>query len=305
MGKRLARTHLLLLLAGLLLALLWAFETDKLPGRAADGPVSCREYTKNINSLYKIIPRDTPAEERCRLTPPRCGPTGLIFNPAGMQSYYYRSQCYHELAIASLDEAHCSAVVERRSLIFDGSHYSQQACLTTLRQIRADRAAPRVEPGAVARIDTLTAAFDQEQHFSVTLTLSPETPVYGTYAIATTAHLDMDSPGAATGTAVTVALNASHPAIRRDRRYARLLPIGDELLQLTAELGQPASLTYRADTGQLVAYLKRSTRRDFALRVRLQFLESTTGALAEPDIHRGAYISEKVMQFTTQQAARR
>lgn len=299
MLKRPARTRLLWLSAGLLLlALLWALETDSLPGRGADGPVSCREYKENINSLYKLIPNDTPAEERCRLTPPRCGPTGLIFNPAGMQSYYYRSQCYHELAIASLNEAHCAAVVERPSLIFDGSHFSQQACLASVRQIHADRAAPRVGPDAVARINTLTAAFDREQHLVITLTLSPDTPVYGAYAIATTAHLHTDNTGNAPDTGVTVALNASHPAIRRDRQYARLLPVGGEVLQLTPELGIPASLTYRANSGQLVDYLERSARRDFTLEVSLQFLESTAGALADPDIRRAAYISKSARRVT-------
>jgi hypothetical protein len=298
-GKRLARTRLLLLSAGLLLfVLLWAFETDSLPGRGADEPISCREYKENINSLYKLIPHNTPAEERCRLTPPRCGPTGLIFNPAGMQSYYYRSQCYHELAIASLNEAHCAAVVERQSLIFDGSHFSQQACRATVRQIHADRAAPRVDPDAVARIDTLTAAFDREQQLAVTLMLSPDTPVYGAYAIATTAHLRTDGTGKTPDTGVSLALNASHPAIRRERRYARLLPIGNEVLQLTPEFGKPASLTYRANTGQLVDYLARSARRDLTLEVSLQFLESTAGALADPDIHRGAYISKSTLRVT-------
>ena len=299
MVKRLARTRLLWLSAGLLLlALLWAFETDSLPGRGADGPISCREYKKNINSLYKLIPNDTPAEERCRLIPPHCGPTGLIFNPAGMQSYYYRSQCYHELAIALLNEAHCAAVVERQSLIFDGSHFSQQACLATVRQIHADRAAPRIEPDAVARINTLTAAFDREQHLAVTLTLSPDTPVYGAYAIATTAHLRTDSTGNAPDTRVALAMNASHPAIRRDRQYARLLPVGGEVLQLTPELGTPVSLTYRTNTGQLVDYLERSTGRDFTLEVSLQFLESTAGALADPDIRRAAYISKSTRRVT-------
>ncbi len=306
MGKRLSRTRLVLLLSGLLLfALLWTLETGSLSRQDPDGPFSCGEYKENINSLYKLIPPDTAAEERCRLIPARCGPTGLIFNPAGMQTYYYRSQCYQELAIASLNETFCAAVTERPSLLFDGSRYSPQACLAKLRQLRADRAAPRVDAGDVARIDKLAAAFDPDHNLSVTLTLSPDTPVYGAYAIATTAQFHTGNTGTAPDTDVTVALNASHPAITRDRRYARLLPIGDEVLQLTAELGKPASLTYRADAGQLVDYLRHSAGRRFTLRVRLQFLESTTGALADSSLRGDAYISEKVIQLMTGEANQR
>lgn len=306
MGKRLTQTARLLLSAGLLLlVLLWLYETGWLFGRDTTGSLSCAEYRENINTLYTLIPDNTTPEARCRMTPARCGPTGLIFNPAGMQTYYYRSQCYQELAIASLNEAHCAAVMERPSLLFNGAFFSQQACLAKVRQARADRAAPRVGPGAIARIETLMAAFDREQNLSVTLTLSPDRPVYGIYAIATTAHLETDNAGSTAGAAVTVALNARHPAITRDRRYARLLPIGDELLQLTAAFGVPASLTYRADAGQLVDYLKRGAGRRFTLAVRLQFLESAIGALADPALRRDVYISEKVLPLMAPEAGLR
>lgn len=299
------RRRLLLTAALLLFVLLWAYETDRLFERDAPGSLSCAVYKENINSLYRLIPNATAPETRCQRTPPRCGPTGLLFNPAGMQTYYYRSQCYHDLAVSTLDAAFCAEVSERRSLLFDGSYYSVQACLAKIRQLHADRAAPRVDPAAVARIDALTAAFDQDQHLSVTLTFSPDLPVYGAYAIATTAHLHTDSTGTAQGSQVTLALNANHPAITRDRRYARLLPVGNEVLQLTPELGNPAALTYRVDTGQLVEYLQRAGERGFRLSVRLQFLESAAGALADPALPRDAYISEKVMRITTQGAAPR
>lgn len=303
MGQPGVRRRRLLLTAALLLfVLLWVYETDSLFEPDAPGTLSCSAYKANINSLYKLIPSDTTPEARCLLTPHRCGPTGLLFNPSGMQTYYYRSQCYHDLAIAALNEAHCTAVIERKSLLFDGSHYSPHACLARVRQIRADQAAPRVDPNRVARIETLAASFKQDRELAITLTLAPEKPVYGAYALTTTAQLDGDSTGTAQ---VTLALNASHPAITRDRRYARLLPVGDEVLQLTPEHGKPASLTYRADAAQLVDYLKRTGGGRFTLSVRLQFLESAAGALADPALSRDAYISEKVMRITAQEAARR
>ncbi|NNG13191.1 MAG: hypothetical protein HKM88_08090, partial [Halobacteria archaeon] len=247
MGQPGVRRRRLLLTAALLVfVLLWAYETDSLFGPEAPGTLSCSAYKANINSLYKLIPSDTTPEARCLLTPHRCGPTGLLFNPPGMQTYYYRSQCYHDLAIASLNEAHCAAVIERKSLLFDGSHYSQHACLARVRQIRADQAAPRVDPNRIARIETLAASLEQDRELAITITLAPEKPVYGAYALTTTAQLDGGSTGTAQVPQVTLALNASHPAITRDRRYARLLPVGDEVLQLTPEHGKPASLTYRA-----------------------------------------------------------
>lgn len=287
-------------MAAVLLVLLWLYETDSVIDTPAPGTLSCAEYKENINQLYRLIPNDTAPGTRCRMTPPRCGPTGLLFNPPGMQTYYYRSQCYHELALATQNEAHCADVIERKSLLFDGSRLSQQACRARVRQIHADRAAARVDPATVARIDTLTAAYDRDRNLSITLSLAPAMPAYGTYAIATTAHLHRDDPGTAAATEVTLALNASHPAISRDRRYARLLPIGDELLQLTPALGTPARLTYRVDGGQLEDYLEHSARHDYTLEVRLQFLESTAGALADPDRPRQAYISRKVMNLSIQ-----
>jgi hypothetical protein len=286
----------------LLFILLWVYETDSLFEAETPGTLSCTTYKSNINSLYQVIPKDTAAEDRCRLTPPRCGPTGLLFNPPGMQSYYYRSQCYADLAVTTLNAAHCNAVIERKSLLFDGSHFSQQACLSRLSQIRADRDAPRIDPGRVARIETLSARFEQDGKLAITLTLAPGQPVYGYYALATTAWLDGSDTGTEQVPQVTMALNASHPAITRDRRYARLLPVGNEVLQLSPGLGEPASLTYLADAGQLVDYLKRATGGRFRLSVRLQFLESTSGALADPALPREAYISEKRMHLRGQQA---
>ena len=277
------RQKIFWLIVACLALLLWSYETDRLLISDPAGVVGCAEYKENINSLHNLFPAALPAEERCARTPDKCGPTGLIANPSGMQTYYYRSQCYADLAESAGDETWCDQVVERPSLLFNGAYYSRTACLRRVQQRLADQSAPKVGPEQIARIASLTAAFAADGDLAIALTLSPDVPVPGSYALSTLAKIPD----------TVVALNPEHPAISYDDSYARLLPVGHWILSLSPERGGATPLNIAVQTGQLSETLKRAGAREFDLEVRLQFLQDTDGALSDPARPRAAYISEQ------------
>jgi len=283
-GKRGAAFLLVLLVA----AIVWALETDSIIPSANPSAISCRDYKGHINALYELFPKDVAPPDRCAMTPPRCGPTGMLFNSDGMETYYYRSACYADLAQTSLDARYCDEVVERESMFFDGHYYSRDACLKRVARSRADREAPKIGGENVARIDGLTAQWDRQQNFIINLTLIPERPVPGFYAISAMAKLE----GPAT---VFVALNPEHPAIAYDPGYDRLQPISRWILRLDSERIGP-QLQFPVETAQLRDDLQRMGVGAFLLEVQLQFLESADGALADPAQPRGVYISQQAVR---------
>lgn len=81
---------------------------------------------------------------RCRNVNPRAFETFMIFNPAGMQTYYRRSYCLQTVAIEHRNEALCGEVTERRDFFLDGSQISEAACRE---KVAAAQAADRTEAG--------------------------------------------------------------------------------------------------------------------------------------------------------------
>jgi hypothetical protein len=103
--------------------------------------------------------RDADVLARCAAIPATRYVTGLIGNPDGMQTYYERSRCLQEAAVALRAPALCNGVRARHSWFFDGSAFSPEACRRLVaRQVRHDVAATvklqppqRLQSIAVAR----------------------------------------------------------------------------------------------------------------------------------------------------------
>ena len=57
------------------------------------------------------------ALKRCESIDPAAYQSGLAFNPEGYRSFYLRSECLQQVAIEFRDEALCSQVIERRSML--------------------------------------------------------------------------------------------------------------------------------------------------------------------------------------------
>jgi len=298
-GKRWSRKKAIgLPVVALLAVFIWSIEAGRIVDPDPPGSVSCKGYEENINFRHSLFPKELSAAELCRLTPPKCGPTGMIFNPDGMETYYYQSQCYAELAYSTLDEEYCGRVVERRSLFLDGSYYSPGACRSRVRQFKLDVAAVKVGPDRIARIEMVETVFEPDEALTVMLALSPDTSVHGKYAIDAALHF------AATGTvqpqrstSVTMAMNPVHPAISHDSSYARLRPISQWVLTLSPALGNRLFVKYSVND-QMRSYFQRATVDELQLEVKLQFLESDDGTLADPNKGRDAYISAQTLTIS-------
>ncbi len=265
-----------------------ALACDQATSVTASNGITCEAYEEKINALHELFPKGTTAQERCEMTPRDCGPTGLIFNPRGMETYHYRSACYAELARSTLEGRYCDEVEERRSLFFDGHFYSREACLERVAQLLADRSAPKIGGANIARVDSLEARFDGPRQLAIDLGLVPQYPVPGFYAIAATAEIEGPAE-------VFVALDPRHPAIVQSERYGRLLPISSSILRIDA--GRPyGRIRLVSNANQLRDQLARGGARHFTLKIELQFLESADGALPDAAEPRKAYISQRAIR---------
>jgi len=78
--------------------------------------------------------------EQCAPIRPGAYETFMIFNRPGRHTYYKRSYCFQNAAISLRDEMLCDEVRERKSLLFDGSKISKQACrIAVAKQTEKDR----------------------------------------------------------------------------------------------------------------------------------------------------------------------
>ena len=68
------------------------------------------------------------ALKRCASMDPTANQSGLAFNPEGYRSFYLRSECLQQAVIEFRDEALCSQVIERRSLLSSSWGYSRANC---------------------------------------------------------------------------------------------------------------------------------------------------------------------------------
>jgi hypothetical protein len=87
--------------------------------------------TLRVRSLLGSYETDsfrTYTPELCDRLPRRAYVSGLIFNPEDRQTFYVRSNCYFEAAVATRDTALCALVREKRHLLLDGSYYRAERC---------------------------------------------------------------------------------------------------------------------------------------------------------------------------------
>ena len=81
------------------------------------------------------------AVKACGAINPSESQSGLIFNPDGYRSYYVRSKCFQEAAVAFRDPALCEQVNQRWSLLSSSWGYSARRCRQLVAEgTSADRA---------------------------------------------------------------------------------------------------------------------------------------------------------------------
>jgi hypothetical protein len=81
------------------------------------------------------------AVKACDAINPSESQSGLIFNPDGYRSYYVRSKCFQEAAVAFRDPALCEQVNQRWSLLSSSWGYSARRCRQLVAEgTSADRA---------------------------------------------------------------------------------------------------------------------------------------------------------------------
>jgi hypothetical protein len=68
------------------------------------------------------------AIKACEAIDPSDSQSSLIFNPDGYRSYYVRSKCFQDAAVAFRDQALCAEVKERRSLLSSSWGYTPERC---------------------------------------------------------------------------------------------------------------------------------------------------------------------------------
>lgn len=82
--------------------------------------------------------RRSAALAQCAGIDPDASQTGMIFNPAGHRSVYFRSVCLQEAAVRFRDASLCADVRERRSLFFSSWGYSPARCRTLVDEAQAE-----------------------------------------------------------------------------------------------------------------------------------------------------------------------
>ncbi len=72
--------------------------------------------------------QEADAIRKCEAVDGREYQTGLYFNPDGYRSYYVRSLCFQEVAVAFRDVELCERVRQRRALLSSSWGYSKSNC---------------------------------------------------------------------------------------------------------------------------------------------------------------------------------
>lgn len=107
----------------------------------------------NQDALEKI--NNIRREEICESISSKAYETVLIGNSKNYQTFYFRSECYQKMAIQNRDEILCDKVEERKSIFFDGSAISQQACLEAVKKKMNQDFTERVRPETIHRIQSV------------------------------------------------------------------------------------------------------------------------------------------------------
>ncbi|MEW5895534.1 MAG: hypothetical protein AB1650_07255 [Candidatus Omnitrophota bacterium] len=80
-------------------------------------------YSYTDDEFKKVCDRMSPFSYVSGLT------DALWGGVPGGRTYYYKSRCYQELAVRTLNPGLCKKVIERKSLFNDGSGVSEEGCL--------------------------------------------------------------------------------------------------------------------------------------------------------------------------------
>ena len=96
----------------------------------------------DVTSLFSVSYDElrSAAVKQCQAIDPAEYQSGLFFNPDGYRSYYVRSECFQRTAVQFRDEALCTEVRQRFSLLSSSWGYSRTRCRELVEQgAAADR----------------------------------------------------------------------------------------------------------------------------------------------------------------------
>lgn len=133
--------------------------------------LSYQDALEKINNINGV--------ETCESISSRAYETGLIGNSKNYQTYYFRSECYQKMAIQNRDDKLCEQVKERKSMFFNGSAISQQACLTAVKNQESKDFTERVKPESVHKIEKVEISLTPARDFDVKV--FPAGTLWGTY----------------------------------------------------------------------------------------------------------------------------
>ena len=117
--------------------------------------------------------------ETCRSVPSTTYETFLLFNPSNLQTYYFRSDCFQQVAVQTRDENLCDQVNERKSIFFDGSGVSATACRKAVAEARNKDFAERVRPESVHKIESIK--IESAPSGDIEVRFVPAGTLWGTY----------------------------------------------------------------------------------------------------------------------------
>jgi hypothetical protein len=117
--------------------------------------------------------------ETCRSIPATTYETFLLFNPSNLQTYFFRSYCFQEVAVQTRDENLCDQVKERKAIFLNGSGVSPMACRKAVAEIRNKDFAERVRPESVHKIESIK--IDSAPSGDIEVRFVPAGTLWGTY----------------------------------------------------------------------------------------------------------------------------
>lgn len=227
-----------------------------------------------VVALTCFLPAGARAQDECASIPEHAGATGLIFNADGQQVYYERSRCFMEHALRSGDVALCDKVLERRSLLFDGSYYSVATCRRLVARARAAEAAPKVAPGSAYLLEAVTLTLEG-QEARVRFALSPD-GVAGIYGI------DLRFEYVNGGTRVGGSFNPESPSIEYHNAFERFAPVRRWVAEFESE---HEAIEFRLSGRHFEETLAaRRAGVPVTLTAMLEILRAESGAIPDPSL---------------------
>lgn len=194
--------------------------------------------------------------ETCREMSRASFQTWLIFNPEGRQTFYLRSDCFQNMAVGDRNDGYCNEVVERKSLYFNGSAVSFEACRDAVRAQKLKDLAERVQPEAIHRIGKITVT-PMSGGDTADVRISTAGTLSGSYRISLSLH---DAEGRFLGPLATL-----------DTRLG------------AGPADSLSVMVYRRDVRRIAGPHYRSGKR-FVVQVNLELLRDDAGQLARSGI---------------------